>query len=47
MAFQERQKQFFPTAELVTIPDSGHDMQWTHPAESLAAIRGYLSTVAP
>ena len=47
VAFQERQKQFFPTAELVTIPDSGHDMQWTHPAESLAAIRGYLSTVAP
>jgi proline iminopeptidase len=45
-AFQERQKQFFPAANLVTIPDSGHDMQWTHPAESLAAIRAYLLTLS-
>jgi proline iminopeptidase len=45
VAFQERQKQFFPAANLVTIPDSGHDMQWTHPAESLAAIRAYLGTL--
>jgi proline iminopeptidase len=45
VAFQERQKQFFPAADLVTIPDSGHDMQWTHPAESLAVIRAYLSTL--
>jgi proline iminopeptidase len=45
VAFQERQRQFFPVADLVTIPDSGHDMQWTHPAQSLAAIHAYLAEV--
>jgi proline iminopeptidase len=50
VAFQERQRQLYPSADLVTIADAGHDMQWTHPAETLAAIRAYLSavgTVAP
>jgi pimeloyl-ACP methyl ester carboxylesterase len=47
VAFQQRQKQFFPASELVTIADSGHDMQWTHPAESLAVIRAYLGAVQP
>jgi len=47
VAFQQRQMQFFPAADLVTIPDSGHDMQWTHPAESLAVVRAYLGTVQP
>jgi proline iminopeptidase len=42
-AFQERQRQVYPSADLVTIPDSGHDMQWTHPAETFAAIRSYLA----
>lgn len=41
-AFQERQRRFFPAADLVTIPDSGHDVPWTHPAETLAAIGAYL-----
>jgi pimeloyl-ACP methyl ester carboxylesterase len=45
VAFQERQRQFFPAADLVTIANAGHDMQWTHPAETLAAIRAYLGTV--
>jgi len=44
-AFQERQRRFFPAADLVTIADTGHDMQWTHPAESLAAIHAYLTAV--
>jgi proline iminopeptidase len=44
-AFQDRQRQFFPSADLVTIPDSGHDMDWTHPAETLAAIHAYLAGV--
>jgi proline iminopeptidase len=45
VAFQEKQRQFFPSADLVTIADSGHDMQWTHPAETLAAIHAYLGAV--
>jgi proline iminopeptidase len=44
-AFQERQLSFYPSADLVTIQDAGHDMQWTHPAETFAAIRSYLSTL--
>ena len=42
-AFQERQRQFFPSADLVTIPDSGHEMHWTHPAQTFAVIRSYLA----
>ena len=45
VAFQERQRQFFPAADLVTIADSGHDVPWTHPAETLAAIHAYLSVL--
>lgn len=45
VAFQERQRQLYPAADLVTIADAGHDMQWTHPAETLAAIHAYLSAV--
>jgi len=44
-AFQEQQRQFFPAADLVTIPDSGHDVPWTHPAETVATIRAYLAEV--
>ena len=44
-AFQEQQRQFFLAADLVTIPDSGHDVPWTHPAETLATIRAYLVEV--
>jgi len=45
VAFQERQRQFFPASDLVTIVNAGHDMQWTHTAETLAAIHTYLSTL--
>lgn len=45
VAFQERQRQFFPVADLLTIANAGHDMQWTHPAETVAAIRTYLKEV--
>jgi proline iminopeptidase len=44
-AFQERQRQYYPAADLVTIANAGHDLQWTHPAETLAAIHSYLGTV--
>jgi len=44
-AFQQRQRQFYPSADLVTIPDSPHEMQWSHPAETVAAIRSYLTEV--
>jgi len=45
VAFQERQRQLFPSTDLVTIPDSGHDMEWTQPAATLAAIHAYLLSV--
>jgi len=41
-AFQERQRQYYPASDLVTIANAGHDMQWTHAAETLAAIHSYL-----
>ena len=45
VAFQERQRAFYPSTTLVTIAGSGHDFPWTHPAETLAAIHAYLGTV--
>ena len=45
VAFQERQRQLFSTAALVTIPDAGHDMDWVQPAATLAAIHTYLQGV--
>ncbi|HMF41628.1 MAG TPA: alpha/beta hydrolase [Polyangia bacterium] len=45
VAFQEKQRQFYPSSELVTIAESGHDMQWVQPAATLAAIHAYLSEV--
>ena len=45
VAFQEQQRRFFPAADLLTIPDSGHDVPWTHTAETLAAIHPYLQTL--
>jgi proline iminopeptidase len=45
VAFQERQRQFFPSASLVTIQDAGHDMQWVQPAATLAAIHAYLESL--
>jgi proline iminopeptidase len=50
VAFQERQRQFFPAADLLTIANSGHDVPWTHAAETVAAIHAYVQSgqgVAP
>jgi proline iminopeptidase len=47
VAFQERQRQFYPAADLATIAGAGHDMQWTHAAETLAAIHAYLGSIGP
>jgi proline iminopeptidase len=44
-AFQERQRQFFPSSDLVTIQNAGHDMQWVQPAATLAAIHAYLESL--
>lgn len=44
-AHQRMQMQFYPNAELVVIPDSGHDFWWTKPAEVVAAIRVYLDEI--
>ena len=45
VAFQERQRAFFPTTDLVTIADAGHDFHWVQPAATLAAIHAYLTAV--
>jgi proline iminopeptidase len=44
-AFQEKQRLFYPSSDLVTIADAGHDMQWVQPAATLAAIHAYLAGV--
>jgi proline iminopeptidase len=41
--WQREQMEFFPNAELVVIPDAGHEMFLENPAESLAAVREYLN----
>jgi proline iminopeptidase len=46
VAFQERQRQYFPSSDLVTIPNAGHDFQWTQTAATLAAIHAYLDRLA-
>jgi pimeloyl-ACP methyl ester carboxylesterase len=44
-ALQERQRQYYPASELVTIAGAGHDVSWTRTAETMAAIRTYLAEV--
>jgi len=41
--FQSRQMQFFPSAELVVIPDAGHEMFYENPVASTQAVRAYLN----
>jgi proline iminopeptidase len=43
--FQARQRAVYPASDLVVIADAGHDLFWTHPAETLAAIHSYLTAV--
>ncbi len=40
--FQKRQTAFYPQATLRVIPNSGHDCQWTKPAETVALIKEYF-----
>ncbi len=44
--FQKKQMQFFPRASLATIAGVGHDFPWTKPAETLAPVFSYLSSIA-
>jgi proline iminopeptidase len=46
VAFQEKQRVYYPASDLVTIANSGHDAPWTHPAEVVSAIHGYLASLA-
>jgi proline iminopeptidase len=41
--WQRRQMQFFPKAELVIIPDAGHEMFSENPEASISAVREYLN----
>jgi proline iminopeptidase len=41
--WQREQMAFFPNAELVIIPDAGHEMFAENPEESIAAVREYLN----
>jgi len=41
--WQREQMEFFPNADLVIIPDAGHEMFAENPADSLAAVREYLN----
>jgi proline iminopeptidase len=41
--FQSRQMQLFPSAELVVIPDAGHEMFHENPLASAEAVREYLN----
>ena len=41
--WQREQMAFFPNAELVVIPDAGHEMFKENPEDSLAVVREYLN----
>ena len=41
--WQREQMEFFPNAELVVIPDAGHEMFAENPIASIAAVREYLN----
>lgn len=42
--WQRQQMEFFPSAELVVIPNAGHEMFAENPDASIAAVRAYLNT---
>jgi pimeloyl-ACP methyl ester carboxylesterase len=44
--WQRRQMALFPHAELVVIPDAGHEMFAENPEASVAAVRAYLDAPA-
>ena len=45
-SLQREQVTDYPVASLVVIPDEGHDVHWTQPAQIVSLIRGYLTTRA-
>jgi proline iminopeptidase len=42
-SLQREQVKEYPSASLVVVPDAGHDVHWTHTAQVVSQIRGYLS----
>jgi proline iminopeptidase len=42
--WQREQMELFPSADLVVIPDAGHEMFKENPTASIAAVRSYLSS---
>ncbi len=46
VAFQQRQRALFPNADLAVVAGAGHDLTWTRPAETVAAIHSYLTAVS-
>jgi proline iminopeptidase len=42
--WQSQQMEFFPSAELVVIPNAGHEMFAENPEASVAAVRAYLNS---
>jgi proline iminopeptidase len=45
-AWQREQMAFFPSADLLVIPDAGHEMFKENPTASIAAVRSYLAAPA-
>ncbi|MFN2274226.1 MAG: alpha/beta fold hydrolase, partial [Anaerolineales bacterium] len=45
--WQREQMKFFSRAELVIIPDAGHEMFKENPTASIVAVRAYLAAPAP
>jgi len=43
--FQEKQTKAFRNAELKIVPDCGHNLMWSKPAETLLFIRDYLNNL--
>jgi proline iminopeptidase len=41
-AFQREQMLQYPFSSLVVVDNAGHDLEWTHTAEVLSHVRGYL-----
>lgn len=43
--FQEKQAMFFQNVEIEIVPDCGHNLMWSKPAETLTFIRAYLNEI--
>ena len=45
--FQARQTRLFPNAEMKTIKQSGHDIFWENPRDSIQIVRAFLTPTKP